>query len=253
MSAEASSQTTGNPVLDHLDHLDHLDLWSSVTVKKAAAGRGSNGNITAYGIQKLRELILELAVRGKLVPQDASDEPASILLKNITAAKADLVKQGRLKKQKKMPEVSGEFLHALPESWEWVRLGDITNYGITDKAEPGEVAADTWVLELEDVEKFTSLLIQRIRYSSRLFKSSKNRFEVGDVLYGKLRPYLDKVLVADEPGVCTTEIIPVRSYAGFLPQYLRLLLKAPSFIVYANESTHGMNLPRLGTDPPVSG
>lgn len=67
-------------------------------------------------------------------------------------------------------------------------------------------------------------------------------------MYGKLRPYLDKVLVADEDGVCTTEIIPIRGYCEILPEFLRLLLKTPFFISYANDSTHGMNLPRLGTE-----
>lgn len=99
-----------------------------------------------------------------------------------------------------------------------------------------------------DIEKGSSKLLNKVRYTERQFKSSKNRFERGDVLYGKLRPYLDKVLVANEPGVCTTEIIPIRSYLGLLPEFLRLVLKSPSFRRYANDSTHGMNLPRLGTD-----
>ena len=132
--------------------------------------------------------------------------------------------------------------------WLWTRLGDVTNYGISDKAEPGAVDEDTWVLELEDVEKETSKLLQKVRFADRQFRSSKNRFCEGDVIYGKLRPYLDKVIIADEDGVCTTEMIPLRGYANITPQYLRLVMKSPYFIWYANESTHGMNLPRMGTD-----
>ncbi len=67
-------------------------------------------------------------------------------------------------------------------------------------------------------------------------------------MYGKLRPYLDKVIVADGDGVCTTEMMPVRAHCGVPPEYLRLVLKSPSFIKYADDSTHGMNLPRLGTE-----
>ena len=104
------------------------------------------------------------------------------------------------------------------------------------------------MLELEDIEKESSKLLSKIRYTERQFKSSKNQFKQGDVLYGKLRPYLDKVLVADESGVCTTEIIPIRGYLGLLPEFLRIALKSPRFKHYANDSTHGMNLPRLGTD-----
>ena len=75
------------------------------------------------GIKKLRELILELAVRGKLVEQDASDEPASELLKRIAADKARLVVEGKIKKQKPLEEISEEELpYSAPSAWEWVRL-----------------------------------------------------------------------------------------------------------------------------------
>ncbi len=71
---------------------DHIDIWSSVLQTRSTAGRSSKGKIDLYGIKKLRELILELAVRGKLVPQDPNDEPASELLKRIAAEKAELGK-----------------------------------------------------------------------------------------------------------------------------------------------------------------
>ena len=173
----------------------------------------------------------------------------SVLLAKIAKEKKRLIKEGKIKKQKKLREISeDERPFDLPESWEWTRLGDITNYGISDKAEPGSVDEDTWVLELEDVEKETSKLLQKVRFFDRQFKSSKNLFFERDVIYGKLRPYLDKVIVADESGVCTTEMIPLRGYCNITPQYLRLVMKSPYFIRYANESTHGMNLPRMGTD-----
>ncbi len=78
------------------------------------------------GIKKLRELILELAVRGKLVPQDPNDEPASELLKRIAEEKARLVAEGKIKKQKPLPEITDEekpFQH--PTGWEWVRLDSL--------------------------------------------------------------------------------------------------------------------------------
>ncbi|EBR7307817.1 restriction endonuclease subunit S [Salmonella enterica] len=229
--------------------VDHIDTWTTALQTRSTAGRGSSGKIDLYGIKKLRELILELAVRGKLVPQDPNDEPASVLLKRIAAEKAELVKQGKIKKQKPLPEISEEEKpFELPMGWEWTRLGSISNYGFCDKAEPEDVTPETWILELEDIEKATSKLINKVTFAERPFKSSKNRFSQGDVLYGKLRPYLDKVIVANEPGVCTTEIIPITSYGNIYPEFLRLLLKAPNFIIYANSSTHGMNLPRLGTE-----
>ena len=65
---------------------EHIDIWTSAILAKSTAGRGSNKKYELYGIKKLRELILELAVRGKLVPQDPNDEPASVLLEKIAAA-----------------------------------------------------------------------------------------------------------------------------------------------------------------------
>lgn len=105
----------------------HLDIWTTAIEQKSSAGRGSSKKFSLYGIKKLRELILELAVRGKLVPQDANDEPASLLLERIAAEKAQLVKEGKLKNQKPLPEISeDEKSFELPNGWCFVRLGDIT-------------------------------------------------------------------------------------------------------------------------------
>ncbi|AOO57718.1 hypothetical protein AN237_14785 [Raoultella ornithinolytica] len=106
--------------------VDHIDTWTTALQTRSTAGRGSSGKIDLYGIKNLRELILELAVRGKLVPQDPNDEPASALLERIAAEKAELVKQGKIKKPKPLPEISEEEKpFELPEGWEWVRLSDL--------------------------------------------------------------------------------------------------------------------------------
>ncbi|MFB2891298.1 restriction endonuclease subunit S [Aeromonas veronii] len=108
---------------------DHLDLWTAAVRPKSSAGRGSNSKLELTGIKKLRELILELAVRGKLVSQDPSDEPASVLLERIAAEKARLVKEGKIKKPKTLSEIGEEEKpFELPEGWEWSRLQDLTSY-----------------------------------------------------------------------------------------------------------------------------
>jgi type I restriction enzyme S subunit len=79
------------------------------------------------GVKRLRELILELAVRGKLVPQDPNDEPASELLKRIQAEKARLVAEGKIKKDKPLPTIGEEEKpFELPVGWQWVRVGEIS-------------------------------------------------------------------------------------------------------------------------------
>ena len=75
-----------------------------------------------YGVKKLRELILELAVRGKLVPQDANDEPASELLKRIQAEKAKLVAEGGVKEKPLAPIGEDQKPFELPKGWEWTTL-----------------------------------------------------------------------------------------------------------------------------------
>lgn len=78
--------------------------------------------------EKLRKKILDLVMRGKLVPQDSQDEPASVLLEKIKAEKAQLIKEKKIKKSKPLPEITAEEKpFEIPESWEWVRLGEVAN------------------------------------------------------------------------------------------------------------------------------
>lgn len=136
----------------------------------------------------------------------------------------------------------------LPGSWIRLSLGEVIDYGRTLKAEPNELVDGTWVLELEDVQKDTGQVLQRLTYSQRQSKSTKNRFFAGDVLYGKLRPYLNKVVYADSPGVCTTEIVPIRPTEAVDGRYLLHWLRHPQFLSYVSEVSHGVNMPRLGTE-----
>ncbi len=102
---------------------DHLDLWTTALKRKSTAGRGSSSKVELYGIRKLRELILELAVRGLLVPQDPNDEPASELLKKIATEKARLVKEGKIKQGKLLPPITDEQVpFQLPTGWSVARL-----------------------------------------------------------------------------------------------------------------------------------
>ena len=108
---------------------DHLDTWSSAIKTKASSGRGGGKKQEAYGIKRLRELILELAVRGLLVPQDSSDEPASELLRRISSERSALVRKDQIKRQKPLPPVTDyERNFIVPDSWLWIRLNDISGY-----------------------------------------------------------------------------------------------------------------------------
>ena len=80
-------------------------------------------------LKRLEEIILDLAVKGKLVPQDPNDEPASMLLEKIKAEKEQLIKEKKIKKDKDLSPITEEEIpFEITESWEWVRLGEVTGY-----------------------------------------------------------------------------------------------------------------------------
>jgi type I restriction enzyme S subunit len=102
-------------------------------------------------------------------------------------------------------------------------------------------------LELEDIEKDTSKILERLRVSDRDSQSTKSEFDVGDILYGKLRPYLNKVVIADEPGYSTTEIVAIRPFLKLCPEYCGLAFRRPDFVAYVERLGRGTKMPRLRT------
>ncbi len=204
-------------------------------------------------IVRLRRFILDLAVRGKLVPQDLADEPASELLKRIDVEKARLVRLGKIRKPPTLePIPETESLYALPTTWAWVRVGEIFDYDAGIKRDPKDLEQSRWLLELEDIEKDTSRIVERLRVSDRDSQSTKSEFEPGDILYGKLRPYLNKVVVADEHGYSTTEIVAIRPILRLYPEYCVLAFRRPDFVAYVERLGRGTKMPRLRTPDAIA-
>lgn len=105
---------------------ENLDIWTTAVERKSGAGRGGGKRINLYGIDRLRALIFDLGVRGKLVPQDSNDESAADLLKRIKKAKAQRVLAGEMRKPRELD--NGHDLKApfsIPDTWQWVRLDDV--------------------------------------------------------------------------------------------------------------------------------
>jgi type I restriction enzyme S subunit len=168
---------------------DHLDSWTAAIKTKSAAGRGSSKKLELVGIKKLRELILDLAVRGKLVPQDPNDVPASELLKLIEAEKAQLVKVGKIKKQKSLPQIAeNEKPFELKNGWALEHLGDLSHY-ITKGTTPTSVGfafQDSGVnfIKIENVSKGRINLSINQYISEEADEALKrSRLLVGDVLF----------------------------------------------------------------------
>lgn len=135
----------------------------------------------------------------------------------------------------------------LPGGWIDAQLGEIIDYGKANKKALSDVEPNTWVLELEDIEKDSSKLLNQVEMSERPFKSTKNSFKKGDILYGKLRPYLNKVIIANKNGVCSTEIIPINAEPLCSNKYIFYWLKSSIFLRYVNDVSYGVNMPRIGT------
>ncbi|HGS5726269.1 TPA: restriction endonuclease subunit S [Vibrio parahaemolyticus] len=106
---------------------EHIDIWTSAVKTKSTSGRGSSKKLELYGVKKLRDLILELAVRGKLVPQDPNDEPASDLLVESLKEKDALIKKGIVKKSRSKKTIKEEHFYDYPASWVVSRLEDLIN------------------------------------------------------------------------------------------------------------------------------
>ena len=136
----------------------------------------------------------------------------------------------------------------VPNSWEWVTLGDISNYGQTKHTDVLKILEEDWVLELEDVEKDSGRLIQTLSRKDRKISGVRCEIECGQILYSKLRTYLNKVLIAPKKGFCTTEIIPFYCFGKISHYYITSVLRSQYFIDYTTLCCYGCKMPRLSTD-----
>ena len=142
-------------------------------------------NSLDFDAQVLREKILDLAMRGKLVKQDPNDEPASVLLEKIKAEKAELVKEGKIKKSKALPEITDdEKPFDIPDSWEWVRLGEVF-----------DVTSSKRVMKKEWQNEGIPF------YRAREIVSIKNNRPLKDPIFLNESTYNEKIKVSGVPKV----------------------------------------------------
>lgn len=175
----------------------------------------------------IRKVAIDKAIKGQLVEQREDEKLSDEILT--------------------LPNIEGPF--EIPKNWKWITLANI-GYGNVSQIKNENIKSGTWILELEDIGKHTGKILRKNYLKDGKTKSTKNIFKKGDVLYSKLRPYLNKVVIADEDGVCSSEIIPInlsKSNFEFLAQFLQLVLMSPYFVSYASSVSYGVKMPRLGT------
>ncbi|EAA3086219.1 restriction endonuclease subunit S [Salmonella enterica] len=234
--------------------VDHIDTWTTALQTRSSAGRGSSGKIDLYGIKKLRELILELAVRGKLVPQDPNDEPASELLKRIAAEKAELVKLGKIKKQKPLPEISEEEKpFELPAGWEWIKISEIGHdWG---QKTPDE---DFTYIDVGSINKEYGIIEEPSILSAKDAPSRARKIvQKGTVIYSTVRPYLLNIAIIEsafspEP-IASTAFAIIHPYTAMNANFIYYYLRSPVFINYVESCQTGVAYPAINDKQFFSG
>jgi type I restriction enzyme S subunit len=198
------------------------------------------------GIQKLRGLILELAVRGKLVPQDPNDEPASELLKRIAKERARLETEGKIKKSKPMPLVGeDEQPFALPASWAWVRLNEIGH----DWGQKTPDEAFTYI-DVSAIDNTRGRIASpSIVASDDAPSRARKLVRRGTVIYSTVRPYLLNIAVIDRDfspaPIASTAFAILHPLSDLSSRFIFWFLRSPVFVRYVESVQTGIAYPAV--------
>ena len=220
--------------------------------------------------QQLKNSILQMAVQGKLVPQDPNDEPASVLLERIRAEKERLIKEKKIKREKnpsvifkgadntpyekigdEVRSLADEVPFDIPDSWEWVRLGSIVyNRGqITP-------STDFCYIDIGSIDNKkqklnpTDTVIAPDKAPSR----ARKLVDKGDVLYSTVRPYLHNMCIVDRDFSCipiaSTGFAVLTCHAELCNKFLFYYMMSPDFDAYANntDNAKGVAYPAINDD-----
>ncbi|CAH8242764.1 Type-1 restriction enzyme EcoAI specificity protein [Vibrio aestuarianus] len=225
---------------------EHIDIWTSAIKTKSTSGRGSSKKLELYGVKKLRELILELAVRGKLVPQDPNDEPASVLLERIAAEKAQLVKEKKIKKPRKYEPIDDNSLpFNIPSSWKWARIEDLGHDLGQKKPDKTFTYVDVGSINKELGYIDEPSILEHSEAPSR----ARKLVQKNTVIYSTVRPYLLNIAVIDrdfnpEP-IASTAFAIIHPLSGISSSYIYRYLRSPSFIEYVESVQTGIAYPAI--------
>jgi type I restriction enzyme S subunit len=206
------------------------------------------------GVQKLRELILQLAVQGKLVPQDPNDEPAAKLLARIRAEKARLVKDKKIRKTDPLlPVTADEAPYELSTGWEWVRLRDVSrDYGqkIPDKQ---FTYIDVSAIDNANGAIANPTILEPYEAPSR----ARKLVQLGTVIYSTVRPYLLNIAVIEEPiepePIASTAFAILHPLGNISNKYLFWWLRSPDFIAFVESKMLGVAYPAINDSQFFSG
>ena len=213
---------------------------------------------------KLKSSILQEAIQGKLVPQDLNDEPSSVLLEKINDEKERLIKEKKIKRNKnesyifkennhfyekigkEVVPIDNELPFEIPNSWEWVRLGDIVyNFG-QKKPDKTFSYIDVGSIDNKNLKlNFEENILTKDQAPSRARKIVKE----GCIIYSTVRPYLLNMCIINkkflyEP-IASTAFAILNPFTGVCNKYLFYYLQSPIFINYVNKVMSGVAYPAI--------
>ena len=202
--------------------------------------------LTAHAdqIKHLRQTVLNLAIRGKLVEQDPTDEPASDLLNRVTEEKARLVKAKVIGRQKTFPPLD-ELPFAVPENWRWTRVREITS----DRGQKLPNAAFTYI-DVTAIDKEKGLVVSpKVLDPGEAPSRARKLARLGDVIYSCVRPYLLNVAIIehefDPAPIASTAFAVLNGHGVVLPRYLWVLLRSPFMVESVEQNQRGQAYPAI--------
>ena len=204
-------------------------------------------NSLYFDAQALREKILDLAMRGKLVSQDPNDEPASVLLEKIKAEKAELIKEKKIKKTKPLPPITDdEKPFDIPDSWEWVRLGDVIKPEVHKKPTKNFTYIDIASVDNKknQIANPNKIDIAKDKIASR----ARQELDSNDILFSVVRPYLKNIALVpdnDEYKVGSTGFYVLKPFKLISRKYIFYLVLSGYVISKMTQKMKGDNSPSI--------
>nr|WP_238344306.1 restriction endonuclease subunit S [Ramlibacter lithotrophicus] len=196
-------------------------------------------------VDVLEQRVLELAVRGLLVPQDPNEEPASVLLARIRAADAQLPSKARARREKKFPDPGDTALpFEAPAGWAWSRFVEVAEVD-SDLVAPAAFKAE-WQVAPDCIEKRTGRLLHRRTVAAAKVTSPNHRFHPGQILYSKIRPSLSKATLVDFAGLCSADMYPIN--AKINSEFLLVCMLSQTFLEQVSVAENRVKMPKLNQE-----
>ena len=203
--------------------------------------------------KKLRQKILDLAIRGKLVPQDPNDEPAFVLLERIRAEKEQLIKEGKIKRSKK--SAASDTSHyenvpfEVPESWCWVKVADISSVIVYGVSESAKSEGKFKLLRITDIQD-NVVNWNTVPYTDYPESKSENYIlQAGDILFARTGATVGKSYLVDdavpENAIYASYLIKVRVSNMISPQYVKYFFESGFYWEQIANNSVGVGQPNV--------